>query len=201
VKKLPQNKVLTLFEKIAERVENGKKTNYNFLGWLSSLIRNHSTFLLKLPEISTKIAPLIALLQKRVLAVDQIHRLRGKIDMVLNVETEVIRTKKVQKKVASEQKSGILYEEGILFEKGKSLNKIDEEVENTKKAKKAAAKGGKKQGYTKAMEDLEEIEGEEEEDFGGEDFEEEAGSEDEEENGNYDAYLNVRNVRNEWLKF
>ena len=42
------------------------------------------------------------------------------------------------------------------------------------------------------MEDLEDIEGEEE-DFGGEDFEEEEGDdEDEEENGNYDAYLGVR---------
>lgn len=75
-------------------------------------MKHHSAFLIKSPETAAKIAPLISLLQKRVLPVDQLHRLKGKIDMVLDVEIDVRRQKKNQRKLNIEHRPLVVYEEG-----------------------------------------------------------------------------------------
>ena len=113
VKKLSDNRVLVLLDRIGERIDSGKKNNYNLFAWLSFIVKHHSSFLIKSPETASKIAPLISLLQKRTLAVEQLYRLKGKIDMVLEVESEVRRQKKNQKKLNVGQRPLVVYEEGI----------------------------------------------------------------------------------------
>jgi len=103
---------LVLLDRITERIDSGKRSNYYLFAWLNSLVKHHSAFLIKSPETPSKIGPVISLLQKRTLPVDQIHRLKGKIDMVLDVENEVRRQKKNQRKLNIEHRPMVVYEEG-----------------------------------------------------------------------------------------
>lgn len=115
VRKLAHTKILAILDRITERIDFAKKGNYSVFTWLNFIVKHHSAFLIKSSETAPKIAPLISLLQKRVLAVDQIQRLKGKIDMVLNVETEVRKQKKNQRKLHIEHKPLVVYEEGRLL--------------------------------------------------------------------------------------
>ena len=103
---------MILLDKITERIDSGKRANYYLFAWLNYLVKYHSAFLIKSPETVSKIGPVISLLQKRTLPIDQIHRLKGKIDMVLDVEHEVRRQKKNQRKLNIEHRPMVVYEEG-----------------------------------------------------------------------------------------
>ncbi len=112
VRKLAQPKILVLLDRITERIDSEKRSNYNLFAWLNYLVKHHSSFLIKSPETAAKISPVIAILQKRILPVEQIHRLKGKIDMILDVENDVQKHRKNQRKLKIEQRPLVVYEEG-----------------------------------------------------------------------------------------
>ena len=112
VRKLAQSKVIAFLEKIKERIDSNKQ-NFNTMTWLKYVLKHHSVFLIKNPKTAENLAPFVALLEKRTINFDKIYRLKGKLDMILNIETEYKKQKRKQKKLKIEAKPLVVYEEGI----------------------------------------------------------------------------------------
>jgi Dip2/Utp12 Family len=113
VKRLQETKILVLIDRIVERIDS-QKGQSNILVWLKYLLKHHSTFLIKRPKSAEKLAPLIPMLEKRTASFDKIHRVKGMIDMLLDVGESVAKDTKKQKKLTINNKPLVVFEEGNL---------------------------------------------------------------------------------------
>jgi len=83
VRNMSSIKVLTLLDKLHERLNSLPYKAANLGKWLKASLKYHSTILITSPSAQLKLQPLATLIESRTKNINKLIGLRGKIDMVL----------------------------------------------------------------------------------------------------------------------
>jgi len=125
VKKILQSKLLLLLEKIIARLNSYYKKSSNLLVWLKYILKYHSGYLIKVPGMAEKLAPLISMFKRRTENFDKVYKLKGKLDMLLSIDDD-------QKKQKSKSKLDIHYNPQVIYEEGDAVLQISEKQKITR---------------------------------------------------------------------
>ena len=92
MKKILQSKLLILLEKIISRLNTYYKKNPNLLIWFKYILKHHSNYLIKIPGMGERLAPLVLIFKKRAGNFNKIYHLKGKLDMILPIKEQNIKS-------------------------------------------------------------------------------------------------------------
>jgi WD40 repeat protein len=176
VKKILQSKLMTLLEKIIARLNTYYKKNSNLLVWLKAILKHHASYLIKIPKMADKIAPLVAMFKKRSENFEKIYKLKGKLDMLLKIDEDHSNLKSKNKPVKTEYLPKVVYNEG-------DTEHIQEEKKPTHAKSAKAQKASNKSPSKKKAQEPE--------------FSDSIEDSDEDINENFDHYLNAAQSINE----
>lgn len=82
VMKLPAMHVLAFLNAISERIQTSPNRGAPMTAWLRAVFVHHATFLSSLPDLTAKIGGLYQVLHARAQNVEELERLRGRLDLL-----------------------------------------------------------------------------------------------------------------------
>lgn len=82
-KRLPTNRVISFLKKLVSKFEKSPMRGILLTKWLSSLLRNHTSFLMSVPDLTKQLSGLSQILENRLATYSRLSSLSGRLDLLM----------------------------------------------------------------------------------------------------------------------
>ncbi|KCV73163.1 hypothetical protein H696_00706 [Fonticula alba] len=84
IRKLPTSHILLLIKALVERFQNKPTRGQKLIIWLRATLVIHSSYLMTVPDLVTRLGPLYALVDSRLSSFKRLLRLSGRLDLIVS---------------------------------------------------------------------------------------------------------------------